>query len=180
MSSSQVRWNDADLKKGIANLQAKYPNSVRRSLKRAGDAARAEAGTRISADTALPARKVKDALVVEQVGDRQVNVSATTRRVPLIDFKARGPEPSRGRGRGVSYSLPGGRGRIPNAFIATMPSGHRGVFTRVGRSRVPIDEKSGPSLANVFKKFLTQIETRARETLLANLRHEIDFAAKRR
>lgn len=86
-------------------------------------------------------------------------LAASLKRIALIKFSARGPEPSRGRGRGVSYKLKGSRGRIESAFITTMPKhGHRGVFVRLGRpsrsnpKREAIGERFGPSIGHVFAK----------------------------
>jgi hypothetical protein len=110
-------------------------------------------------------------------------------RIPLIDFSARGPEPSRGRGRGVSYKLAGAGGRLPHAFIATMRSGHRGVFERSPggkrrgpkpeRSQLPIHEKFGPSIAVVFQHQIPVGEARRAEVLVKNVQHEIEFALSR-
>lgn len=54
--------------------------------------------------------------------------------------------------RGVSYRLSrtAGRKRIEHGFIATMPSGHRGVFARGQPSRLPIVEARGPSIWKVI------------------------------
>lgn len=176
-----VRLDQADLRAGIAALRGKFPAAVRRALKRAGTSGRAEMAQLISADTGLSSGAVKNAVKLEISGDAAVSIVATGGRIPLIQFKARGPEPSRGRGRGVSYSLPGGRALIGNAFIATMPSGHRGVFVRrSGTGRLPIIEQFGPSLVRVFEKFRPQGQERALESLGKNLRSEISFAMSRR
>jgi hypothetical protein len=37
----------------------------------------------------------------------------------------------------------GKRTLIPGAFIATMPNGHKGVFKRLGKGRLPIKELLG-------------------------------------
>lgn len=53
---------------------------------------------------------------------------------------------------GVSYRISrmAGRKKIEHGFIATMPSGHRGVFARGLPSRLPIGEKRGPSIWKVI------------------------------
>jgi hypothetical protein len=80
----------------------------------------------------------------------------------------------------VSYRLPGGRGRAEHAFIATMPSGHRGVFQRSSGPALPIYQLHGPSLVRVFEKFLPLGASRAREQLGKNLKSEINFVLSRR
>lgn len=53
---------------------------------------------------------------------------------------------------GVSYriSRTAGRKRIEHGFIATMSSGHRGVFVRRGPARLSIREVWGPSIWQVI------------------------------
>jgi hypothetical protein len=93
----------------------------------------------------------------------------------------------------VSYRLPSGRGRVETGFIATMPSGHRGVFKRPGalgrrvqgpraqgsRGRLPIVELFGPSLPKVLEKFLPVFRDRAQEALIKTLQHEIRWARQK-
>ena len=115
-------------------------------------------------------------------------VSVSGKRIPLIEFGARGPQPSRGRGRGVTARLKGGKGRYPHAFIVRLKSGHVGVFERVpdskrhgpkpNRSQLPVFELRGPSLPLVFAKYLPLGVARATEQLTKNLEHEFAFAMR--
>ena len=180
-----MRLDTSDLKAAVAALGRKFPQAMRRSLKKAGIAATTEMSRLVSAEMGLPVRRVK-----AEIKTTSDDVSATLKvrgyRIPLIDFKARGPEPSRGRGRGVSYALASGRGRLPHAFIATMPSGHRGVFQRTGkfgrinrfgrRGLERIAEKFGPSIAAVFTKFMPEGAARGSEALLKNVQSQIQLA----
>lgn len=98
-------------------------------------------------------------------------------RIPLIAFSAKGPEPSFGRGRGVTAKLGGARKQYARAFIATMPTGHRGVFMRAKPPlRLPIRELFGPSITHVFEKFIPLGMARGEEQLTKNVTHEIEFA----
>jgi hypothetical protein len=175
-----VRLDDGDVRAGIKNIRQKFPFAIRRALLRAGNSGRSVMVKAIAEDTGLPQKQIRDEIKVNVVGDSGVQLEVQGRRIPLIAFKARGPEPSRGKGRGVSYRLPGGRGRAETAFIATMRSGHRGVFKRVTKARLPVVELRGPSLAKVFEKFLPLGAARAQEALTTNLRSEIKFALSRR
>lgn len=183
--------NTADLMAGIAAIGSRFPSALSRALSRTATSTRALMVQNIAADTGLTSRKVRDSIAINKYGSEAVQVEAKGTRIPLIEFGARGPEPSRGKGRGVSYRLPTGRGNAPHAFIATMPSGHRGVFERKpnaehkraakgGRTMLPIRELKGPSIVNVFKKFLPDGAKRAQEVLSTNLRHEIQYVLSRR
>ena len=76
------------------------------------------------------------------------SIGAKPFRPGLLAF----PGTKKKRPHGVSYRLSrtAGRKRIEHGFIATMSSGHRGVFARGGPSRLPIQEKRGPSIWSVI------------------------------
>jgi len=164
------------------------PVVIARAINKTADSEKVAFSRDIAKKMALKVGVVKNAIRVERAtGSRQAaRVITAGARIPLIDFGARGQEPSRGRGRGVSARLPGGRGRYPHAFIATMRSGHRGVFERVpggrrhglppNRSQLPIYELFGPSITRVFERLIPASDARRTETLLKNLQHEFQFA----
>jgi hypothetical protein len=142
----------------------------------------------VARDTGLSSKYIKRDLRLDKATRTKpvVAIEIVGRRIPLIAFSARGPEPSRGKGRGVSYRLPTGRGRIANAFIATVGiGGHRGVFKRMGPSRhksvgawsknLPIVELRGPSLPHVFEKFLHVFKEAAQWGILSSLSGAISW-----
>lgn len=181
-----------DFEAGLKQLGQRSRLAIMRAINKTAASEKTQAKRAIAADTGIKAGEVDKALAVAKA-TRDVafaTVTASGRRLPLLAFNARGPEPSRGRGRGVSYRLMGGRGRVPSGFIARMRSGHRGVFARFTPSRdrsqgawapnLPIGELFGPSLPLVFiKRFLPEAPARANATLAKNLAHEIEFALKR-
>lgn len=188
MSRVDIQLDIRELQKDLEQMAARAPAIVARSLNRAGVSGRTAITKAVVADTGLMTKYVTREIGLEKAtqASHKVAVTIKGRRIPLIAFSARGPEPSRGRGRGVSYRLPTGRGRIGDAFIATMKSGHRGVYRRKpGASRrgpkatrplLPIMELRGPSLPHVFEKKLGVFHGAAQESLVKNLRSEISFA----
>lgn len=115
----------------------------------------------------------------------EAGVSVTGSRIPIFRFGARQNK------TGVTYqvSRSGGRGLIRRGFVATMKSGHVGVFQRLGpktwvtRTKGPrrfeqrIFEPFGPSIPHVagrnpgFKKLL---DVEAGDELQKNLASQID------
>lgn len=147
----------------------------------------------ISGDIGLKSGTVKDELKVREAhaseGSRmRARLSVSGKRIPLVEFGAKGPLPSRGRGAGVTARLKGGRARYPHAFMARMRSGHLGVFRRkpganrrgeaATRPQLPIFELRGPSLPHVFGKFQEQGVYKGQEALRKNLEHEMAFALR--
>src|SRR5690348_11331324 len=130
-----------------------YPKAVTRalvrSLNRAITAGRTLMAQRVSKDTGLKSSTVKAAMKSQKATAARPVAALSTglTRIPLVQFRARQTR------RGVSYRLGGASSRIPNAFLATMATGHTGVFRRVGKKRLPIKELFGPSLGHVFAKY---------------------------
>jgi hypothetical protein len=154
------------------------PYVMARALNRAGVSGKTAMTRAIHEDTGIASKDVGREIQLEKATKTKTVVALQIRgrRIPLIAFKARGPEPSRGKGKGVSYTLPGGRGRVPDAFITTLGvGGHRGVYKRRGRPRLPIDELFGPSLPHVFEKFIPVFAQAAGESFRKNLASEISF-----
>jgi hypothetical protein len=131
----------------------------------------------IAEDLGLKVGDVDKFLSVREATSSKLEATlyASAKRVPLILFDARGPEPSRGLGTGVTARLKGGAGTYPHAFIATMKSGHRGVFKRRGTPRLPIDQLHGPSIFKAFQKHEAAAVARTQEQLAKNVPHEIEF-----
>lgn len=182
----------------IQRFKERFPAAIVRALNRSAVSARANMASNVAKDVGLKVGTVRDQITIQEATQAKflARVAISGKRIPLIDFNARGPEPSRGRGRGVTARLPGGAGRYPHAFIARMRSGHRGVFQRVGAQSIgslgpgasrrrsvgawspnlPIYELRGPSLPKVFTKHMPEGLRHAHESLIKNLRSEIRFA----
>lgn len=104
----------------------------------------------------LKASVIKKGLRLKRAspGNLRVVVVASGRPVPLVNYSARQTS------KGVSVNVLKGRKVISEAFFATMPSGHRGVFVRDGGGKhvkvtkggktrwhqLPIRELFGPSV----------------------------------
>ena len=139
-----------------------------RALKRGTKSAGTHANRVVSKDMGVKVSDVRAKIRLENPTAQTLSgkLHANLKRIPLIKFGARGPQPSRGRGRGVSYKLKGGRGRHPHAFIARMPSGHKAVSERKGTARLPIKQLYGPSIGRVFDEHRKEIMDRGEGQVL--------------
>jgi hypothetical protein len=184
----------ADTPAAIKKLAAKKGIATARALNRSADSMNTALGRVVAADLGVGVSLVRARLSVRRATEQRqaATIYANAKRIPLIDLKARGNEPSRGKGRGVTAMSRGVRVRYPEAFIATMKSGHRGVFARAGASRsgrglrspspgLPIRELFGPSVAQSFSNQINGAASRQywrarmEELLTTNLRREFRF-----
>lgn len=174
---------DKDLEGQPAKVQRAFVRAAKRSI----DSGRSVMAKLIAGDTGLKQKDVREAIAMSYptLSDPVASMRARTKRLPLIDFKARQTS------KGVSYRNPGGgRNNVPSAFIATTRqqtaqdaradlagSGgeHEGVFKRTGKKRLPIKQLYGPSIGQVFSKFRPQGVARALEVFDKNFDHEMDF-----
>lgn len=162
--------------------------AVARGLNRTASSERTAMARAVAADMGLKVGVSREAMAITKAtaNNLEARVTARGKRIPLINFKARGPYPSRGRGAGVTYTMQGQRKIWRSAFIATTVvqtdgtgGAHRGVFFRVGKNRLPIKQAYGPSIAHVFGKLLPAGEARRQEVLVGNVMHEINFEISR-
>ncbi len=174
-------FTGSSLKKLTTN-RAKGRTLIASALTRAATSGRAVMARDIAQDMRINVTAVKEKIRVDKVresGDTfSVSLYASSRRVPLIDFGARGPRPSLGKGRGVTARTR--VGRYPRAFIAQVygrggGGGHIGVFERKGKARLPIKELLVVSIAHVFTKHIATGMARVKEQLAKNLRSNFRF-----
>lgn len=162
----------------LLNMPSQVQRAIKNAMNRGIKSGRTVMVREMARNTGLKQKDIRDELTLREasVENLEARLGAKMQRIPLIKFGARGPEPSRGRGRGVTYRLPGGKGRAESGFIATMRSGHRGVFKRKGKARLGITELKGPSLGQVFSKFRVMALQRAYEVFEKEFDHELEFA----
>ena len=112
----------------------------------------------------------------------QAGVRALGRPIPLIDYGARQTK------KGVSVNVKDGRKLISGAFIATMPTGHKGVFLRkkgtiTGKrgktilARVISHELFGPSIPAAFSNDVVKraMLNEIRDTMPKKLEQELNY-----
>lgn len=93
-------------------------------------------------------RKNVDKAIVIRPYSQPDTLTATVRGrgvpLPLMQFAAKQTR------KGVTAKAWGNRKLYPGTFIATMKSGHQGVFRRTSKARLPIKELYGSGVAQVM------------------------------
>src|SRR5262249_22753982 len=142
-----VKGDTIRMTQALEKMRDRAPLAVARALNRTIDSARTQATRSISEDLGgirqADVRKGLETTRANQ-GRLEATLRVRGRRIPRIACRARQTR------TGVSYKLPTGAGFVRSAFLATMRSGHTGVFRRIGTPRLPIVELKGPSLPRVF------------------------------
>ena len=137
-----------------------------RAARMAGSSAlramRAEASRQIRERKAIKVAMLTRALKMEfpsDSGTRYVwTLSASSAPMPVAAYSHRQTR------LGVSVEINVGRRvLIKHAFVARMRSGHVGVFYRLGKARLPIDEAYTTRISDVFKDVAPVVATRGEQ-----------------
>jgi hypothetical protein len=157
--------------KMLANIPRGLNKVVSRAINKVGVWGRKRIVDKVAADIPVKKstlKKLNIKLKRASYFKWRAEINITGKRIPLIELKARGLK----RG-GVAYNVrkTGGRRVHKHAFIATMKSGHRGVFARAGSDagrvpRLPIIKQRGPSVPQVFHN-IAEFSSAFLETALA-------------
>jgi hypothetical protein len=119
---------------GFPGLTALSQRATVRVLNRVAASVRAGAAKAIAEDMGIKLALARRSVEVKKANfsTMEASVIATGKRIPLYELGARPRTPGN---RPVSYQGEAGRTTVPSAFVARMPSGHIGVFRRIGPPR---------------------------------------------
>ena len=149
-----------DVTKSLKRWQkVALPKSTRQAMNKTITAVRSVAVKAIAKDLRIKQKAVRAATRKKPAKGNTIwllvaSVIAYGGWIPLIQYKARQTR------RGVTHAASRGKGRklIPGAFIARMPSGHRGVYLRQGGSNMGRGPrrrvKSGASMGKYYRPSL--------------------------
>ena len=178
----EIRFDDDKLKKlqkELKGIPRALPKVMSRGLNRTATSARTQISRSLSKRIGLKIKDVRDKLTLKRAtySNWRSAVKIGGKQFGLIKFGARQTK------KGVSYKWERKRVLIRHAFIAIMPTGHRGVFMRKGPARLPIKEMKGPSLSQVFtgaQDEVNRIQTESLAILQKNIHDQVNLILKRR
>jgi len=183
----------AEVERTMTGIKNGYPKVVSRSLNRTLTGVRTDAVKEIGKVITPRAKTIRSTFTIKKASFRNLTaaVKSTGGPLPLIEYKARATK----KGVTVQVKKKSSRSLWPGAFIATMPSGHKGIFSRkkppyrTNRSpklpwkrfprkfRLEIHEQFGPRVPDIMEnaEVINPILQKAWDRLLRELNHQIDF-----
>lgn len=154
-----VKSNVKEITAGLSRVIGNQQKAVVRALNKTAEQARTAASQEVrSAGYNIKVSAIKKSFSITRATGKNLVVvlRATGKPIAMINYSARQTK------SGVSINVKTGRQTLRHAFIATMKSGHQGVFERIGAARVkgakivkggkrkrpntPIKELFGPSI----------------------------------
>lgn len=178
----EIRFDDDKIKKvqrELRNFPKALPKVMSRGLNRTATSARTEISRSLSKRIGLKIKDVRDKLSLQRASysNWRSAVRISGKKIGLIKFRVRQTK------KGVTYKHGRKRVLVRHAFIATMKTGHRGVFLRKGIERLPIKEIRGPSLAQVFtgaQDDINRIQAESAAKLAKNIHDQVNLILKRK
>lgn len=128
MLNIDVRHNISDVSNQLKSLSGTLQTkAISRALNKTAQQGRTAAAREIRAEYKVKARDVNKAITIRRAGKELVSrLMVEGKPLPLMAFSPRQTK------AGVRVKIKGRNVVIPHAFIATMKSGHQGVFARGG------------------------------------------------
>lgn len=196
----------ADISKALQKFNLTREDAARaipRALNKTATTARADASRQIRSEGyGIKAGDIKAAIAIRKATLAEITATLQVRGrpIPLIKYSARATKD------GVVVSVKNGRLLVKHAFIATMPSGHKGVFVRVDSASharllaskgikaygfkrkanykhgLPIRELFGPGIPSAFRNEAVQkaMQEAVRKRFPVVLGQELNYIRTRR
>jgi hypothetical protein len=183
MQTISVQFNLQDVQSMLCKLQKQVlPLATSRALNKTSQAAKSAAVKLIAKDMSVKQKDIRSSITLLKATriKLQAIVQARGQRLPIIKLDPHATQTN----IGVTYKGQNGqRKQIAGAFIATMKTGHRGVYKRApGAKRLPIMELHGPSIPHVFcqAKITQALEETVNTRWPVIFQHEVEFELQRR
>lgn len=177
--SISVKHNMNSVVLAYQDLADKLVNQATvRALNKTATTVRAEAARKVGKDYNIRIGAAKSQMLITRATRNSIKavISVSGRPIPLVEFDARQTR------RGVSVKVKGSRKIVGPAFIATMKSGHRGVYLRemVGgkrAGRLPIKQLFSLSLPVAFsqRQIMDALLASASGRFVETLKQEMRF-----
>jgi len=163
----------------LGHIPGAVPRALVGAINRAAESTRTEASRKVREIYYVKHKDIISTIKIKKASPENLMATVTSsgNLLPLAKFRVTPQRPQPRRKSPVVIRVKRGAegGSVKNVFVARMRSGHIGVFGRVGKSRLPIQEKYGPSIPQMLGNPTVSvwIEEKAVERLEQRLDHEI-------
>ena len=143
----RVVINDRNMRRFVNKMPKAGQRSVARSLNKAITMTRTRAAREVSARRNILVGRAKKDMRIKRASYARPEAAILARGHPIPVIDVKGAKRQTKRGVTAKIEAKAKPHLFKHAFIATMPSGHTGVFVRKGPARLKIVEETLPSVA---------------------------------
>jgi hypothetical protein len=175
-----VRSNLRAAKRQLSGMEKLIQKATRSAINRATQRAKTETGRKVREKYVIKQGDAVKTLSVRPAGGGSLKAEMTSKgsTIPLINFNTAPKKRNKNPPRVLKAAVFRGKARkpIPGAFVATMSSGHTGVFKREGKKRLPIRELRGPAVPSMVgnEEVMEHVQNVYGEEMGKRLPHELD------
>jgi hypothetical protein len=154
-----------DVMRDIEAMPAQIDRAMKRTIRKGTQYAAGQVIRGLATANNIPQRILRNRRVKTRIGDELGSVWIGHNPVAVSYL---------GTPRQTKSGAKVGARAFPGAFVATMPTGHTGVFRRRGQSRLPIQEVMQPldKAGQVADEVVNRLPDRLRTILLQELNFE--------
>lgn len=168
----RIEHNIPQLQKVLASISSGIEKKAAvNALNRAADQAKTQAKREMTKKYSFKSSEVGKTIAVYKAhsGRVEATVLSSGKRTPLLAMGARQTK------KGVTVKVSKGRKLIPSAFIATMKSGHKGVFKRLTSKNLPFKELYTIAIPEGFasKDVMDAMKDKMSEVFFKRFEHEL-------
>lgn len=133
----------------IKGLAKKFPKPTASALNKMAKMSKTTASKSVRETYTIPKEEIDKTMSIRRATSLALYAVIVSRgaKLALTKFKARWKR----KMAGAQVTIKKGEPKtLTHTFMATMPSGHIGVMSRVGLSRLPISQRVGPSASDLM------------------------------
>lgn len=178
------------IKKDLRHINDGLPLALLRSINRVLPGIRTDFTTEVRKEYNVKAKAARKNINIYKARKTDLTgaVESTGKPIPLVNFSPRPTTPQPRRKAPITVEvIRGERKPVDHAFVAVMPSGHKGVFRRaksggVRVGRLPIEELTGPRLEDFYARPDVQkkLQSGADKRLMVEIDRQADYLFKQR
>lgn len=174
MIEVRANWQTAEVRSLLRELRPpRLHQSMSTAVNQSAKQTAKRSTSRVAKEAGLRVKDVRGSIRVwpySKPDTLHATVKGKGKPIPLIRFNARQQK------RGVSAKAWGVKKLYPGTFIATMESGHVGVFARTSKKRYPIKELWGAGVTQVManREVMAELDEYAEDRLRANVIRQLE------
>lgn len=168
----------------LSHIPGAMPKAMKNATNRAMQSAKTEASRKVRETYYIKNKDVTSTIRAHRasISNLSARIVSKGNLLALSKFKVTPKTPQPKRKRAIIARVKRGEGGpVRGAFVASMNSGHTGVFKRAGLARLPVTELYGPAVPQMMdnQDVREHIEEKAVERFNQRLDHEINRILER-
>lgn len=163
----------------LKHIPGAFPKAAANAINRSAEGSRTDAVKKVREEYFIQAGRVRETMEIRRATTSDLTASVISRGRPraLSYFKIKPGKSTKRRPNGGVFAQvkKSGGGVIAKSFVAQMASGHVGVFNRSGKDPFPIEQRHGPSVAQMLgsQSVSRYVEREATRRVDERLDHEV-------